>query len=57
MRVVRVAEDAIALCEDEAGALHDILIGVVDGVCAGDTVLVHAGAALLKLSDEGETGT
>ncbi len=54
MRVLRVAGDSVAECEDEAGARHDVLIGVVDGVTPGDLLLVHAGAALLRLADVAE---
>ena len=49
MRVVRVDDRrALALCEDEAGARSSVEIALVDaGV--GDTLLVHAGTALLRI--------
>ncbi|MDP9345357.1 MAG: HypC/HybG/HupF family hydrogenase formation chaperone [Actinomycetota bacterium] len=49
MRVLRV-DDArgLALCEDGAGAHSSVEIALVDaGV--GDTLLVHAGTALLRV--------
>lgn len=49
MRVLRVdAERGLALCQDDAGARSSVEIALVDaGV--GDTLLVHAGTALLRL--------
>jgi hydrogenase expression/formation protein HypC len=49
MRVLRVdAARALALCEDGAGARSSVEIALVEaGV--GDTLLVHAGTALLRL--------
>jgi hydrogenase maturation factor len=48
MRVLRLREDALALCEDAAGAHHTVELALVEaGV--GDQVLVHAGVALVTL--------
>jgi hydrogenase expression/formation protein HypC len=48
MRVLRVREDALALCEDDAGAHHTVELALVEaGV--GDLLLVHAGVALVTL--------
>ena len=49
MRVLRVDEArALALCEDGDGARSSVEIALVDaGV--GDTLLVHAGTALMRL--------
>jgi hydrogenase maturation factor len=48
MRVLRLREDALALCEDGAGAHHTVELALVEaGV--GDQVLVHAGVALVTL--------
>jgi hydrogenase maturation factor len=48
MRVLRVREDALALCEDASGAHHTVELALVDAG-AGDQVLVHAGVALVTL--------
>jgi hydrogenase maturation factor len=49
MRVLIVdTERGLALCEDEAGARSTVEIALVDAA-AGDTILVHAGTALLRL--------
>ena len=49
MRVLRVDEArALALCEDGDGARSSVEIALVEaGV--GDTLLVHAGTALMRL--------
>ena len=49
MRVLRVDEArALALCEDGDGGRSSVEIALVDaGV--GDTLLVHAGTALMRL--------
>jgi hydrogenase assembly chaperone HypC/HupF len=50
MRVLRVdARRALALCEDEAGAHSSVETALVDPVAVGDTLLVHAGTALIRL--------
>jgi hypothetical protein len=48
MRVLRLREDALALCEDDAGARHTVELAVVEAR-VGDRVLVHAGVALVTL--------
>ena len=53
MRVLRVdRDDALALCEDEAGARESVEIGLVEPVDEGDLLLVHAGTALQRLGAE-----
>ncbi len=50
--IVRALDEArwIALCEDADGTRSSVEVALVD--CApGDTLLVHAGAALLKVAD------
>jgi hydrogenase maturation factor len=50
MSVVAIdRERAIALCVDDAGAKHSVEVGLVD-VSLGDTVLVHAAVALVKVA-------
>jgi hydrogenase maturation factor len=50
MSVVAIdSERAMALCVDEAGAKHSVEVGLVD-VSLGDTVLVHAAVALVKVA-------
>jgi hydrogenase expression/formation protein HypC len=51
MRVLRL-DDArgLALCEDGDGARSSVEIALIDGAAAGDTLLVHAGTALLRLT-------
>jgi hydrogenase maturation factor len=48
MRVVRVDDQGLALCEDACGGRHTVEIALVDAE-AGDEVLVHAGVALVTL--------
>jgi hydrogenase maturation factor len=48
MRVLRLREDALALCEDAGGAHHTVELALVDAG-PGDEVLVHAGVALVRL--------
>jgi hydrogenase expression/formation protein HypC len=51
MRVLRL-DDArgLALCEDGDGARSSVEIALVDRAAVGDTLLVHAGTALLRLT-------
>ena len=50
MRVLRVDDArALALCEAEGGERSSVEIGLVDPVCDGDRLLVHAGTALQVL--------
>ena len=39
----------LALCEDEAGARSSIETALVEPVAPGDSLLVHAGTALVRL--------
>ena len=48
MRVVRVNEQGLALCEDACGQRYTVEIALVDAR-EGDEVLVHAGVALVTL--------
>lgn len=51
MRVVEPSADGmLAVCEDVEGRRSDVLTGVVGPVAAGDLLLVHAGAALTRLT-------
>ena len=50
MRVLRIdAERGLALCVDEEGDRSTVEIALVDPVVPGDSVLVHAGVALVTL--------
>jgi hydrogenase maturation factor len=50
LTVLRVDQDrAIALCSDEAGVHSSVEIALVDDVRPGDTLLVHAGTALMRV--------
>jgi hydrogenase maturation factor len=51
MRVLRL-DDArgLALCEDGDGARSSVEIALIDRAAVGDTLLVHAGTALLRLT-------
>jgi hydrogenase maturation factor len=40
---------SLALCEDEDGARESVEIALVEPVCDGDRLLVHAGTALQVL--------
>jgi hydrogenase maturation factor len=48
MRVLRVRDDDLALCEDDGGAHHTVELALVEAE-VGDQVLVHAGVALVTL--------
>lgn len=50
MRVLRVdTTRELALCEDDDGAHGSVEIALIDRVVPGDTLLVHAGTALVRL--------
>lgn len=50
MRVVAAGAVAgIAVCEDPGGAQSEVLTGLVEPVTPGETLLVHAGAALQRV--------
>jgi hypothetical protein len=46
LRVLEVAEDGLARCEDGV----EVLTQLVGAVAPGDELLVHAGVALARLS-------
>ena len=48
MRVLRVNEHGLALCEDACGKRYTVEIALVEA-SPGDEVLVHAGVALVTL--------
>jgi hydrogenase maturation factor len=53
MTVVRVDESrGLALCRGEDGAGASVEIALVDPVAPGDRLLVHAGTAIARLSEE-----
>ncbi len=49
MRVLRAAAD-FAECRDEAGVSHEVATDLISGVGAGETVLVHAGVAIARVT-------
>jgi hydrogenase maturation factor len=50
MRVIRTGgEDGLADCLTEDGDAAAVDLGLLDGVSAGDTVLVHACVAIQRL--------
>ena len=53
MRVLDADADAgLAVCMDEQGRQSEVMIALVGSVVPGDTLLVHAGTALLRLEPE-----
>ncbi len=49
MEVIKLDEQrGLALCEDADGQRSTVEIALVDGVAAGDSLLVHAGTALTR---------
>jgi hydrogenase maturation factor len=42
-------ERGLALCEDERRARHTVETALIDGVAAGQTLLVHAGTAIARI--------
>lgn len=47
------AERMLALCEELDGAHASVEIALIDEVRVGDTLLVHAGTALTRLTGAG----
>ena len=41
----------LARCVDDAGEGHDVMTDLVTDVVPGDTLLVHAGAALSRVAE------
>ena len=52
MRVLDPGSDGLALCADAEGRKSEVMTALVEDVTAGDTLLVHAGTALLRLETE-----
>jgi hydrogenase maturation factor len=50
MRVVEACDDGLARCAAEDGATNEVMTDLVGTVEPGDSVLVHAGVALLRLT-------
>ena len=51
MTVVAVDERRVlALCEDDCGARSTVEVALVDRAEPGDTLLVHAGTALIRIA-------
>jgi hydrogenase maturation factor len=50
MRVVEADRDGLARCTTEDGATSEVMTDLVGDVAPGDSVLVHAGVALLRLA-------
>lgn len=55
MRVEAILGNGLAKCIDAADTRSDVMTALVSDVAIGDTLLVHAGTALLKLSMLPET--
>lgn len=51
MRVMEAGNDGLARCTDAGGQQSEVMTGLVGAVAAGDLLLVHAGAALVRLVD------
>ncbi|HEX5435757.1 MAG TPA: HypC/HybG/HupF family hydrogenase formation chaperone [Gemmatimonadaceae bacterium] len=50
MRVMSpTSEEGVAICSDPEGRQSEVMVGLVGPVQIGDTVLVHAGTAILHL--------
>ena len=49
MRVVEAAADGLARCAADDGSTSDVMTDLVGAVRPGDSLLVHAGVALLRL--------
>jgi hydrogenase maturation factor len=50
--VLELGSDGSALCLGDGGAHEEVLVDLVGPVKIGDTLLVHAGVALLRLDGE-----
>jgi hypothetical protein len=48
MRVLRLDDD-LAVCEAGDGDVRTVEVALVEGVSEGDTLLVHADVALVRL--------
>jgi hydrogenase maturation factor len=54
MRVVARQSDGLAVCIDDGGSRTEVMTDLVAGVTPGDRVLVHAGVALTRLTENPE---
>ncbi len=52
MRVLGLGSDGLASCVDDNGRWERIMTDLVSPVSPGDSVLVHAGVALVRLEPE-----
>ena len=53
MSIVRIDEDrGLALCADDDGNSETVEIDLVAPVAPGDRLLVHAGTAIVRLTEE-----
>jgi hydrogenase maturation factor len=50
MRVVEADAGGVARCAGEDGTTSEVMTDLVGAVSAGDSLLVHAGVALLRLA-------
>jgi hydrogenase assembly chaperone HypC/HupF len=54
LKVMRLDDErGLALCADEDGNSETVEIDLVAPVAPGDTLLVHAGTAIARLTEEG----
>ena len=56
MRVVSIPDPGLAVCIAEDGRRSEVLTALVEEIREGDTLLVHAGAALLRLDTHPTAG-
>jgi hydrogenase maturation factor len=49
MRVLELGQGGLAVCIGEDGASAEVITDLVGALDSGDSVLVHAGVALVKL--------
>jgi hydrogenase maturation factor len=58
MRVLSVdADGTLGWCESERGEKSEVLMGLIENALEGDTLLVHAGTALIRLRRAAELGS
>ena len=50
MRVTSLSGPGLAACVDDAGNSSEVMTALVEPVRPGDTLLVHAGTALLRIA-------